>query len=315
MRRIAAIAHVLAATSLMTAVSLTPASADSVADIDNYIRNSWQDGYGGLYAAPVSAKSVLGSTLSDYCNRVGIVGRGQGGANGECVLLSFAETARPSFETDYRRRVSSEPYTNCNDREAVPTDLAYTKMKTVTNTVGASISVGVSVNYSVKPFGVGVSGSVTTTVGANYSYSWGESTSVSNTYHIQTPPGYRGSLDFATFHGTAHGIATVEIFNNGYPNNPTMPPTGTYKVITDIKGDLPPADEGSEAWRAQPTYDEFVPDYDRLTNAELKQKCGSWPKDSRGNLLQWVSTGPGYFNGYYVLRPDGDQPPTPDFVL
>ncbi|MGW2556453.1 hypothetical protein [Streptomyces sp. NPDC001635] len=308
MRRITAIANILAATTLVTVASLTPASADSVTDIDNYFLNTWQDGYGNAgYSGPMGSRSALGSDVSKYCNWVGIVAMKE--ANGKCGLIDFAETKRTGYVTDYRRQISPDPYINCNPKHDVPYELAYSKTRSATNSVGTSLSVAVSVNYGVKPFGVGVEGSITTTVGVNYNYTWGESTTESSTYHVDVAPGEEGSLDWFTYHGTAHGIATVAILNNGSPN---MPPTGTYKVVTDITGDLPKPDEKSDAFKAQTTANRYVPHYQRLTNAELANACSNWPKDSHGNLQQWIATGPGEYNGYYVPRPDGDQEPVPD---
>ncbi|MEU9015727.1 hypothetical protein AB0D12_39870 [Streptomyces sp. NPDC048479] len=303
MGRITVIASVLTATALMTAVSMTPASADSIADYDSYIRNSWQDGWGGVYPYPLGApQGVAGASVNDFCNRNGF--------GGGCQLVSFDEESR-QVDVDYRRTVSTAPYTNCNEKQVETPSIAYTKTNTATTTVGVSIAVAHSIEIHAGLPVFGGSSSWTFTITASTSYAWGESTSQADTWPVTVNPGYQGWLDWATYHGTAHGIATV-VLTGPHPEFNILH-GGTYKIVTDIKGDLPEPAVGSPAWYAQPNGSTFLSNFRRLSNAELSRLCPSWQKDSAGNLQEWKGSGP--TNGYWVTRSDsGDATPV-DFVI
>ncbi|MGW2556560.1 hypothetical protein [Streptomyces sp. NPDC001635] len=319
MRRIAAIANILAATTLMTVASLTPASAESVTNplppnnqaIDNHFLNGWQDGSGGTWAAPMTPTSVLGSTVSNYCNRVaGIVGPQQPGAtSNQCVLYGFTETQRTKYDIQYSRRVSTADYVECNEKQrSSGASVSYANTVTTTTTTGKSLSMSSSLTFSANPFGIGVQGSFTTTGTWNWEFSTGISTTKTDSYPVNPDPGYRSWLMYSTYHGTSHGIATVMVMANPAAG---IPRTGIYDVVTDLSGDLPaPKDPNSDAYRVQPNGVSFSTPTQRLTNAELLQQCPFW-YTRNGVPQEWVADGPGVNNGTYRDRPDR----LPNFIV
>ncbi|WP_433456501.1 ETX/MTX2 family pore-forming toxin (plasmid) [Streptomyces sp. CA-142005] len=218
-----------AACVMATATSLMAASPASA-----YIVNTPYDTQVlSQYPWPISGyPTVSGKYLSDYCEKVGF---GYPYGTGKCQLLGFYEENRPEYVPNYMRQ-ASEVLFNCTSNLAQQA-IGWSFTRTATNTVGASVSVAVSVNYGVKPFGVGVEGSVTTTVAANYSYAWGTASTQSGTTTLNVSPGYVGWFDYGTFHGTAHGVADVYI-EDTYTSDAHIR-RGVYKVVTDIKGDLP----------------------------------------------------------------------------
>ncbi|MEU9015079.1 hypothetical protein AB0D12_36190 [Streptomyces sp. NPDC048479] len=311
MRRITAVANVVAATSVLMAGSVAPASAidDSVAAYDRYVLDSHQDGYGGIYAGFPDVPGdglIKGATVTDYCNRVGF----SSGA-GQCHLESFHETERTHWEEDYRQIASGKPLTNCNEKAVDNPSVSWSHTQTATHTAGGSISLAKSIGFTSGIPLFSVSSSMTLTVTATYSYAWGESTTKSDTYPVQISPGYEGWLDYAGFHGTAHGVATVTIEPNGDPNNPAteLGHGSTFKVITDITGDLPkPPKNQEEAVNAQPVYDRLVTGHRRLSNDELRVACPDWQKDLSGNLLEWDEPANSWVRRY-------DNPVHVDFIV
>ncbi|MGW8955551.1 hypothetical protein [Streptomyces sp. NPDC055709] len=173
-----------------------------------------------------------------YCQEHGF-----GTGMNQCRILSFQEEKRVSWTPNYMRQVSeATPMLNCSS-EPARIDLTWSHSNTATHTAGASISVATTINFKAAPFGVGVDGSVTTTVGANYSYAWGTVSTTGGTNAVSIPAGHIGWLDYADFHGTSHGIADVIIPDYGFfPREqdpfPSRDPY-VYRVVTDITGDLP----------------------------------------------------------------------------
>ncbi|MEU9015920.1 ricin-type beta-trefoil lectin domain protein [Streptomyces sp. NPDC048479] len=143
---------------------------------------------------------------------------------------------RQHSDPDYRRRIS-EVKTNCGTADESHS-LAWAHTNTATHTAGGSLSVAGTVKVSLAPLGVGAEASVTTTVGASYSYAWGESSEVRKTDEVKVRPGYKGWLDYGTYHGTSYGVAEVEVKIVDKTKAPDLG-SGRYKIFTAIKGDLP----------------------------------------------------------------------------
>ncbi|MGW8955773.1 hypothetical protein [Streptomyces sp. NPDC055709] len=270
LRRTAALATCMAA-AIGPAMSSTPGHAyDIVTVYDRSILDGWQPGALRSYATTgmTSIPTLIsGKTLSDYCERVGF-----GDAERQCYLIDFYEEKRLDYKPNYMRRVSKDAYYNCTPESGTDA-IGWQFQKTATNSVGASISLAYTINFKSAPFGIGAESSLTTTVGANYSYSWGTSTTESGEKRMPVPSGYVGWWDYATYHGTAHGVATV--FINSLDQGG---PVGYFKVVAQIKGDLPePADPAAKA--AQPQQG-LVAQARPMTAGE-KQGCAADPTMQR----------------------------------
>ncbi|MEU9015740.1 hypothetical protein AB0D12_39960 [Streptomyces sp. NPDC048479] len=247
----------------------TPAQGyESITVYDRSILDGWQPGevrgygIGDKIPTPIS-----GRTLSDYCERVGF-----GNAERQCYLIDFYEEKRLDYTPNYVRPASKDAYFNCTPETGTDT-IGWQYQKTATNAVGASISLAYTINFKSAPFGIGAESSLTTTVGANYTYTWGTATTESGTKAMPVPTGYVGWWDYATYHGTAQGVATVYI-NSFEPGAPV----GYFKVVAQIKGDLPePADPTARA--AQPVQG-LVAQARPMTDGE-KQVCASNPTMQR----------------------------------
>ncbi|MGW2557451.1 hypothetical protein [Streptomyces sp. NPDC001635] len=172
-----------------------------------------------------------GSFLSDYCSKGGF-----GNGAGQCRLLSFYEEQRVSYDPTYGRMLTPPLY-NCTARDG-GSDITVSHADTTTTTVGASVSVAMGVTFTEAPLGMGVEETVTTTVGATWSQAWGTTDSVSHGTHVTVAPGRVGWIAYATDHGTAHGVASVEI---NQPPSATFPSgiKGYFQVVSDVTGDLP----------------------------------------------------------------------------
>ncbi|WP_433456426.1 hypothetical protein ACQPXS_46820 (plasmid) [Streptomyces sp. CA-142005] len=172
-----------------------------------------------------------GSWLSNYCSRNGF-----GNGMGQCRLLSFYEEQRVSYDRSYQQPVT-DPMYNCTDRDSTA-DVTWSHAYTTQTTLGASVSVSLGVTFNEAPLGMGATETVTTTVGASWSYAWGTTDTISKNDRVTVSPGRVGWLAYATDHGTAHGVASVEI---NQPPSATFPQgiKGYFQTVVDLTGDLP----------------------------------------------------------------------------
>ncbi|MEU9015043.1 ricin-type beta-trefoil lectin domain protein [Streptomyces sp. NPDC048479] len=217
--------------------------------------------------------SASGRVATEYCEKVGI-----GTAFGQCRLLGYTEEYRKDYKPNYRVRISDPVRKNCSTGVGPPASYAVTRSRTyqATNTTGWDINVTSTVNFDIKPEGIGVGGSVSIGVGINGSYSWGTSTTVTQADSIPVPGGHKGWIEDFSYYATAHVVAAVSIPEVDPSKAPAGMTPGRYWIVTDIRGDLPvPHAKDSASRNAQPSGVARVYKTFPMTRDELKATCGT----------------------------------------
>ncbi|MEV6841340.1 hypothetical protein AB0N17_43935 [Streptomyces sp. NPDC051133] len=172
---------------------------------------------------------VRNSAANQYCKTYGV-----GDGYGQCKITGFSETSRKST-LNYKERVSDYVF-NCTPSTTTKT-LEWSKTRIIQNSLGTDISLSkkFGISYDILDL-IKVGAEVSASIGITYDYTWGEAESEGGAETLRVRPGYVGWIEYGSFHGTAHGIADV-LITRPVLGSGMLP--GSYRVVTDIAGDLP----------------------------------------------------------------------------
>ncbi len=248
-----------AAAVLASTLSATPAQASEVTPLDAYWLQQKGVGTWPTYQADTNSQAT------NYCNTIGF---NNPNYVGSCRIIDFWEESRVAVP-NYSKLASPERIWNCSPTSAASQSLSWSTTNSISHAVGVTITNSITINFKVKPFGVGVGGSMTMSVANDYTFSWGSSSTRTDSSTLTVGPRSTGVFDWYNYHGTAHGFYTVKIdyVRPGY--GLTRP--GTYKVLADLTADLPKPEDPT-ALSAQPVVG-LVAKERPMTVAEVSGMC------------------------------------------
>ncbi|MEV6841334.1 hypothetical protein AB0N17_43895 [Streptomyces sp. NPDC051133] len=176
----------------------------------------------GIASSSMSAKA--------YCDQHGI-----GDKPGQCQLLSWYEEGR--LADPPRKNQQGDTRFECaHDNSSFA--ISWSRTSTATDSVGASISIGYTIEFEEAPLGLGAKESLNFNATASYEHSWSKSDTYTETDTVLLDKGQTGWVQYEPFKGYSHGIATVYI---GSPEK-----YGVFMYPTNIYGDLPGVDTGTD---------------------------------------------------------------------